>query len=143
MKRLLLITIAVLGYFYSLGAQDTTEHKLKIYKTWIYLNSEPFKVKGVLYEIKDSFVLVSNTFEESDYNTGEFEVSEIKFSNIRLIKTREKNSILNKALVSSGLGIAIGGVIGFAAGDDGTSASATPDGSATPSFAPAISFSPI
>ena len=47
------IVLIVLCCLNSLNAQDIIQ-KIEIQRTWVSLNSEPFKIKGVLYEIKDS-----------------------------------------------------------------------------------------
>ena len=51
--------------------------KPKIYKTWISLNAAPFDVKGVLYEVKDSSVSVSNSLVVLDYSTDNFNVVDL------------------------------------------------------------------
>jgi hypothetical protein len=109
----LMIALAACG----LSAQDVPE-KTKIYRTWISLNNEPYKIKGSLYQVNDSSILVSNSFIIQDYSQGRYETVELHLENIMKIKTRKKNSVGNGALVGAISGFVIGGLIGYAAGDD-------------------------
>ncbi len=72
MKIINVIAFIVICCLSSLQAQDTIQ-KIKIYKTWVSLNSEPFQIRGVLYEIKDSSILVSKSLVVQDYYSGEIE----------------------------------------------------------------------
>ncbi len=109
----LMIALAVSG----LSAQDTTK-KTKIYRTWISMNSEPFKIKGSLYQVNDSSVFVSNALKIQDYSENRFETVELHVKDIKIIKTRKKNSVGNGALVGAISGLVFGGLIGYASGDD-------------------------
>lgn len=82
--------------------------RIKIYKTWVSLNNEPFKIKGVLYELKDSSISISSSVVIEDYIENNFETMNLHIYNIKSIQTRRKNSI--------GRGIWIGAVSGFATG---------------------------
>jgi hypothetical protein len=118
MKKLVVITTILLCCFYLSIAQEDTIKKSRIFKTWISLNNKPGEMKGVLYEIKDSSILVSSSFLKADYSAGKFEVSEINYNDIDLVKIRIKNSVLNRALIGAVTGFAIGGLIGLISGDD-------------------------
>ena len=89
-----------------------------IYITWISLNSETFKVKGILYEIKDSSILVANTVVMADYYIDKLEISEFYIDNIETIKIRKSTRIIKGALIGLITGITVGGISGFASGDD-------------------------
>jgi hypothetical protein len=125
MKKLW-VTMVVLCIFYSLSAQTdssnirsgTYEKKLKIYKTWISLNNTSNILTGVLYEINDSSISVSNSILREDYSTGKFELSKINFNNIDLVKIRMKNNPVRVALAGAAIGLAAGGLIGLISGDD-------------------------
>jgi hypothetical protein len=125
MKRVALITIVVCFYS-SLSAQkdstiqrsDKDEKRLKIYKTWISLNNESKTVKGVLYSITDSSLLVSTSLVKEDYTNGNFQTTTLNFKNIDLVKTRSKNRVLKGALIGTVSGFFLGAIIGFIEGDD-------------------------
>lgn len=125
MKKVVLITIVVCFYS-SLSAQkdstsqrsDKDEKRLKIYKTWISLNNESKTVKGVLYSITDSSILVSTSLIKEDYTTGNFQTTTLNFKNIDLVKTRSKNSVLKGAVIGTVAGFFLGAIIGFIEGDD-------------------------
>ena len=110
-----IISIVLIGFCFlnPLNAQDSIQakdnnQKIKIFRIWVSLKSDPYKIKGVLYEIKDSSILVSNSAIKKDYSMGRFEVVEIQISNIKKIKIRRKGSMLN--------GIWIGALSGFVVG---------------------------
>lgn len=117
MKHINVIALIALCCLNTLSAQEFTQ-KTKLYKTWVYLNTEPFKVKGVLYEVTDSTLLVSNSLVIQDYNTNKFEVVKLNVSNIEEIEIRRKNSIINGVFIGALSGFALGGMIGLISGDD-------------------------
>jgi len=117
MKSINVIALIALCCLNSLSAQEPTQ-EIKIYRTWVSLNSEPFKIEGVLYEIKDSSILVSSSLVIQDYYKDRFEVTNLHINNIETIKTRRKNSIGTGALIGAAAGFAVGGLIGLASGDD-------------------------
>lgn len=120
------VIIIVLCFFYSLSAQEDSNKLLlskdrksfRIYKTWISLNNESKTLIGVLYEIIDSSILVSNSILREDYFTGRFELSKINLNNINFVKTRVKNSVGKGALIGTIAGFVLGGIIGLISGDD-------------------------
>lgn len=117
MKFVNVIALIVLCSLNSLNAQDTIQ-KIKIYRTWVSLNSEPFKIKGVLYEIKDSSILVSSSVVIQDYSTDKFEIVKLHINNINTIKTRRNNNIGRGILIGALTGFAVGGLTGLVSGDD-------------------------
>ena len=117
MKFINVIALIVLCCLNSLNAQDTIQ-KIKIYRTWVSLNSEPFKIKGVLYEIKDSSILVSSSVVIQDYSTDKFEIVKLHINNIETIKTRRNNNIGRGVLIGAITGFAVGSLIGLISGDD-------------------------
>ncbi len=117
MKYINVFALIVLCCINSLNAQDTIQ-KIKIYRTWVSLNSEPFKIKGVLYEIKDSSILVSSSVVIQDYSTDKFEIVKLHINNIETIKTRRKNNIGRGVLIGAITGFAVGCFIGLIDGDD-------------------------
>jgi hypothetical protein len=80
--------------------------KSRIYKTWVSLNSYKGQIKGVLFEIRDSSVLLSNSLVKEDYQSGNIKVTNIWFNDIDHISVRKKNKILNSTLIGSAAGLA-------------------------------------
>ncbi len=122
MKTIILIAFIGLCCMNSLNAQDSIQakdsnQKIKIFRTWVSLKSDPYKIKGVLYQIKDSSILVSNSANKKDYSMGQFEVVEIQISNIRKIKIRRKNSMVNGIWIGALSGFVVGGVLGLMSDD--------------------------
>ena len=100
----------------SIQAKDSNQ-KIKIYRTWVSLKSDPYKIKGVLYEIKDSSIFISNSMVKKDYSIDRFEVVEIQINNILKIKIRRKNSMLNGIWIGALSGFVVGGVLGLMSDD--------------------------
>jgi hypothetical protein len=96
------------------------ENRLRIYIAWISLNNDPIPFKGVLYEINDSSIMVSNSKLRENYYTGRFEVSKFNVNNIDIVKTRMKNNVVRVAIIGAATGFIAGGLIGLISGDDPT-----------------------
>ncbi len=101
MKKLLLI-IGILIVFgqSSLHAQ--------IYKSWIYFNNGKIATEGLLYEVKDSSIMLTSTLrlpKPLDY----------KVEHIELVEVRKDGSVTTGVLVGSLVGGAVGLVVGIAA----------------------------
>jgi len=90
------------------SAQEIVKQKTKLYKTWVTLKNNPNTLKGVLYEVKDSSILIVNSLSTIDYLSKNVAVTSINFDDIELLKARRLNSI--------GKGVLIGSTIGFATG---------------------------
>ncbi len=120
MKFINVIVLIVLCSLNSLNAQDTIQNiKIQpkcIYATWISLNNEPFKINGVLYEIKDSSILVSSTIFFKDYSKGR--MVNLHINNIETIKIRRIDRAGKGVLIGAITGFAVGGSIGIISGDD-------------------------
>lgn len=111
------VILIVLCCLNSLNAQDTIQKK-KIYRTWVSLNSEPFKFKGVLYEVKDSSILVSRSLVIKEYLSDRSEMVNLNINNIEIIRTRKNNNIGKGILIGALSGFIAGGAIGLISGDD-------------------------
>jgi hypothetical protein len=113
MKKLILISILLVSLSFLSFAQEyfsAQENKSfqsvgvpssRIYKTRISLNNYRGQLKGVLFEIKDSSVLISNSLVKADYSSGNFKVTYIHFSDIDHLSIRKKNRVLNSTLLGS------------------------------------------
>lgn len=120
MKLLVSMLLIVLYFQCNLSAQDFNQFDkpIKIYRTWVALKYESIKINGVLYQIKDSVIVVSSSVERLDYSLNRFETIDLNIENINSIKVRRKNSIGMGALFGTLTGFVVGGMIGFISGDD-------------------------
>ena len=75
----------------SINAQEIPRD-IKIYKTWISLTDKTSTKEGVLYEVKDSSIIVSNSLLIQYYHNNTFESVELKFNQIETIRIRKKIS---------------------------------------------------
>jgi hypothetical protein len=108
MKKVIASATLLVCFFSCLSAQENAKHKIRLYETWISLNNQVGPFKGVLYEIKDSSVLISNSLWKPDYLTGNFKVSSISYDNIKIIKTRRTKNIQKGLLIGSAAGFSLG-----------------------------------
>jgi hypothetical protein len=116
MKKHVIITLLLMYVPFLLPAQQDTVPK--IYKTWITLNDNSKEVKGILYEIKDSSIVVTNSLSRSDLLYGNFNITIIDYGNINIVKNRRNNRVLFGFLGGITLGFATGAIIGYSQGDD-------------------------
>ena len=113
---IIFILINCIQFSYS---QDTIR-KTKFYHTWINTKKDSIKFQGILYELQDSSILVANSLIVKNYPLGDYKVTKIYISEIDKIKARRTKSVGRGILIGSITGIAVGGIIGLASGDDPT-----------------------
>jgi hypothetical protein len=122
MKVLFLIPVILLNISLISVAQQDTVQRSRIYKTWISLNNQIWtsfdnkesQIKGLLYEVKDSSILISNSFVKQDYLKGNFKVTYIDFKNINDVRIRGKYNIAIGTTIGTLLGVI--GAVGIAQG---------------------------
>ena len=123
MKTLLLITVFLLSNVLSTMAQSDQRVPKKLYKTWVTLKGEKGKKQGVLYEVRDSSILLSGSFEKADYLKGNA-LDLIKFDagDVDAISIRRNKAIGRGIMYGSLSGIGLGVLMGLATttpgGDD-------------------------
>ena len=117
MKKLLIMTTILLYCFLSSTAQENSENQNKIFKVWVSLNKKPV-YGGVLFETKDSSIIVTDSYYKSNYSAGRFRISEINYNDINVIKIQAKNSVLKGIFLGAVTGFVVGAIIGAASGDD-------------------------
>ena len=103
---------------YTLHAQDTLVSKHINPHFWYTIDSEPFKLKGALYEVWDSALVVSTSMKIDDYYTRNYETIPLNVNDIVKIKVRNNNNILLGMVAGGIAGIVIGAISGYAEGDD-------------------------
>ncbi|HEY3371010.1 MAG TPA: hypothetical protein VGK10_09200, partial [Prolixibacteraceae bacterium] len=104
MKKAFLIGLVICCFFQA-GAQENSHKKTKMYQTWIRLNNDSQRVKGILYEIGDSSLFVAGL---NDLST----VQEYSFRDVDLIKVRRQRSIIRGAIAGAEVGIGGGLLVG-------------------------------
>ncbi|MEI8005499.1 MAG: fibrobacter succinogenes major paralogous domain-containing protein [Bacteroidota bacterium] len=112
MTKLLLIALVLFCTTPPVMAQKDSVSKKKIYKTWVKLTNGQGTKKGVIYEIRDSSVLISDSREKKDYYKGNFRTSKIDVSSIDKIKIRRVRRTENGALIGTLTGLAAGIIVG-------------------------------
>jgi hypothetical protein len=108
MKKTIALVIPAVCLFCCISAQENAKPKIKLYKTWVTLNKKESQLRGVLYEIKDSSILISNSFSRRDYLTGNFKLTSVSYNNIDIIKTRRIRNINKGLLIGSATGFSFG-----------------------------------
>lgn len=117
MKLFSVAILFILCCFNSTQAQDFGKENNK-YKVWITLADEPFNVNGILYELKDSSVLVSNYKTFADFIVDNNPTIELNINNIELIETRKRNRVGMGIVIGAASGFVVGGLIGLTRGAD-------------------------
>jgi hypothetical protein len=112
MKILVLVFLIPVLAIGVLSAQDNQKKQNKLYDIWTTGGSGLIENRGVLYRVKDSSVVVSDSRYRRDYLTGNLSFTETAFNKISLIQLRRNNSVKRGAL--------IGGIAGFVTGIAGT-----------------------
>jgi len=117
MKKLLLLLVIILSFpFLSSG-----QYESRIFKTWITVGGGG-KIRGTLYQTKDSSIVIANSFNKLVLQSGKFDLSTVNFKNISLIEAREDNvvskGLWKGALAGAMTGFFTGALIGLASGDD-------------------------
>jgi hypothetical protein len=106
MKKLLFI-VGILIAFGQSGL-DAQIRNGPIYKSWIYFNNGKIATEGLLYEVKDSSITLTNSMrlpKPLDY----------KVEHIELVEVRKDGSVTTGVLVGSLVGGAVGLVVGVVA----------------------------
>jgi hypothetical protein len=117
MKTVILIALMVICCINCLNAQDTINKK--IYRTWVSSIYEPFKAKGVLYDINDSSIFIANLDALKYPPTERLKTVKIDIIyNVNLIKTRRNNNIGKGILIGAVSGFALGAILGLSSQDD-------------------------
>jgi len=117
-KKLFVIALISVFGLSTVHAQKQIK-KDKSYKTWVSLDSKPFKSEGILYEVKDlpdqpgSIVIQKNSKE--NFDRMNFDIKDIQ-----TIKARRTNSVGKGILIGAISGFVIGGVSGLAFANGGT-----------------------
>ncbi len=112
MKTVILITVFTLSVLHLSMAQTGSITPKKLYKTWITTYKVPLEMKGVIFETRDSSILVSNSLRIMDYYNGNFKVKKLDAGDLKSIKIRTNDNNGKGAKTGYYSGLIIGGIIG-------------------------------
>jgi uncharacterized protein (TIGR02145 family) len=123
MKTLILIPVFLFSNLCPIQAQSDVQTPKKLFKTWISIQGKKDKVAGVLYEIRDSSILLSGSYEKADYIKGNnLNLKKIEVADINSINVRRHKAIGRGIMVGSLSGVGLGVIMGLATttpgGDD-------------------------
>jgi hypothetical protein len=96
-----------------LSAQTEVTGKRKIYESWINLEHSTEKIRGVLFETRDSSLIISESRISLDYPPKQFQGKEYNYSQLKNLQIRRLNNVPRGAI--------IGGITGFSIVFIGTS----------------------
>ncbi|MEI7726547.1 MAG: hypothetical protein WCK09_15665, partial [Bacteroidota bacterium] len=115
MKKIWLISILVLSNLAVIHAQSTLPGPKKLYRTWVTVQRDAKKVKGALYEVRDSSIVLSGSYEKTDYFKGKYNLTKLDVKDIQAISVRRNNAVGRGILFGSLSGIVLGGLVGLTA----------------------------
>ena len=117
MKKLVYISVILLFFPLLSSAQEDSLKKYSMYKTRITLGGGS-ELKGTIYQIGDSSILLANTYLTVDLLTPKnVDINKINYDKIYLITCRNKNNIWRGALVGMVTGVLTGVILGHIIGD--------------------------
>jgi hypothetical protein len=118
MIKPLLISVVFLSLPFLSSAQHDTLRKSEICKTWITLGGGS-ETQGILYQITDSAVQITNSFIVKDLLSGKYQITKINYNNISVIETWSIRKFNRGVLYGAFAGTMTGMLIGFSLGSDG------------------------
>jgi hypothetical protein len=118
MKTLALISILLLCTVQVLQAQVDQE-TVKSYSTWVVPVKRGPTIRGLLYEVKDSSVVITNSTLKRDHDAGKFTAEEVWAKDIKAIHLRKKGAQGTAILVGGLSGALVGILVGIASNSHG------------------------
>jgi hypothetical protein len=90
MKTLTFIFIVLFSASFSSSSQEDSLKRSTIYKTWITLGGGS-EIKGTIYQLRDSSILIANTFKKTDLlSPGKFDIQAVNYNSIYLVTCRKE-----------------------------------------------------
>lgn len=110
MKRYSWILPVALLFFCSLNAQELKKNNPRLYEVWISLNSDQERLNGLLYEIGDSSIIITDIFSSENILSGVHQTTVADYRNVNRIKIHRVKNVQRGML----LGGATGPITGIA-----------------------------
>lgn len=121
MKTRKLIAAILIGMMllHNTNAQEPNNLKSK-YKCWIYYDSTSAysNLKGIIHSVADSGIIFATSISGNTFKEDDRQLRYLEISNIEKIKIRKKGNVGRGILIGAGVGFLVGGLIGYASGDD-------------------------
>jgi len=117
MKKVALLTSILLCISIFSSAQKDAPQRIRLYKTWIILSGGDTK-QGLLYQTKDSSVVIANSLNNKGSSVIAADLSELVASNIYFIKARREGNVTKGVLIGAAGGILAGVIIGLVSEPD-------------------------
>lgn len=109
MKKLILLLTGIITIFLitnkPIKAQDTIRSR-DMYRICVDMNNESNRNIGILYETKDSSIVMSYSRYNWEYLENDIKKLELNIKDINTINTRKQTSVRNGLIVGTLLGIA-------------------------------------
>ena len=109
--------LSMLAFIASKSSAQTPADK-KLYRIWVKQTNSNVRIKGLLYDIKDSALLVTPKMSRESLAMGNFQSFEIKYDHINYVKLRKKGNPGKWFGLGFLAGFTTGVIRGFIAGDD-------------------------
>ena len=113
MKSVIFPIVALLLQATTLVAQPGPG-TLKPYRAWVTAIQRHQSVNGILYEVRDSSIVITQSTDIRDYLNRTFDTEEIPVKMIRTIDVRKKGALGTGILIGGLTGLLFGLVIGYA-----------------------------
>jgi len=113
-RKAVLTAAILLSVFNMIHAQEGKTQAVRLYETWISVSNEAEELRGILYRINDSSIVIADSKIKNDYLTGNLMLTEIPAMDIDYVKTRQQNIVKTGAIIGSVIGLSAAIGIGIA-----------------------------
>ena len=100
MNKLLILISMIVCLPQVIFAQTDSAFQKQFYRIWIKSMDKVTMNEGVLFEVKDSSLVISETYERRASQQGKFDISKINASSIYIIQTRKNHKLLKGVLIA-------------------------------------------
>jgi len=117
MYKTFLVTLVCIFSGITAQGQDDSG-RMVYYRTWVLMRGETDQVKGYLYDLKDSSLVVSRSVVIDYSPMDEFNFENIYYNDISSIKVRKKGRVWKSLVIGTGAGFAFGSLVGLIFAED-------------------------
>jgi hypothetical protein len=118
MRKTYIVLLFALFHLNSVEAQQKMYSSIqRLHKSELWTSEQDY-LKGALFELKDSYILFSNSLAKDDYYNGDYIVSKILIEEIKYIKYKLSGTTGRGMLWGAVIGVGTGITIGLIDGDD-------------------------